>query len=287
MAGERLDALGHFAGLVSLDIHLGYLHLLSGELDLAIERCDAGPGPPGREPASAGRAATCWSSRPWPCSSAAQDEASAAAARSSLAMKHELGDIVGTAYCLEMLAHARAGSSACERTAWLLGAADALWDRAGTRLGGTAIMEELHPQAVKAAQDALGEERYAALFRDGAAQPLDRVVGLAAADDDELPAVPDPPGPLTEREREIAVLVAEGMSNRRDRAAARPSPSARSTRIRAHLRQAGHLLPRPARHLAGPGSRPRLAGPRVAPSPRPPGPPAPWSACRATRRTPR
>ena len=37
------------------------------------------------------------------------------------------------------------------------------------RLGGTAIMEELHQQTVKAAQDALGEDCYAALFRDGAA----------------------------------------------------------------------------------------------------------------------
>ena len=46
-----------------------------------------------------------------------------------------------------------------------MGAADVLWDRAGQRLGGTAIMEELHQQAVKAAQDALGEDRYAALFR--------------------------------------------------------------------------------------------------------------------------
>jgi hypothetical protein len=49
-----------------------------------------------------------------------------------------------------------------------MGAADVLWERAGQRLGGTAIMEELHQQTVKAAQDALGEDCYAALFRDGA-----------------------------------------------------------------------------------------------------------------------
>jgi len=38
-AEERLRAVGHLSGLVSLDIHLDYLHLLSGEPDLAIERC--------------------------------------------------------------------------------------------------------------------------------------------------------------------------------------------------------------------------------------------------------
>ena len=60
-----------------------------------------------------------------------------------------------------------------------MGAADVLWERAGQRLGGTAIMEELHQQTVKAAQDVLGEDRYAALFRDGVGRPLDLVVKAA------------------------------------------------------------------------------------------------------------
>ena len=78
-------------------------------------------------------------------------------------------------------------------------------------------MEELHQQAVKAAQDALGDDRYAALFRDGAGRPLDLVVKLAVTDADELPATPGrqrPAGLLTSRERQIAALVSEGMSNR-------------------------------------------------------------------------
>ncbi|MDX6343921.1 MAG: hypothetical protein QOH87_4059, partial [Trebonia sp.] len=41
-AEERLRAVGHLSGLVSLDIHLGYLHLLAGEPDQAIERCAQG-----------------------------------------------------------------------------------------------------------------------------------------------------------------------------------------------------------------------------------------------------
>ena len=78
-------------------------------------------------------------------------------------------------------------------------------------------MEEFHQQAVKAAQDTLGEDRYAALFRDGAGLPLNLVVRLAVTDADELQAAaPEqpPPGLLTCRERQIAALVAEGMSNR-------------------------------------------------------------------------
>lgn len=195
---------------------MGYLHLLSGELDAAIERCDQGL-------RRLGDSQERWASGYLQIITAlalffqAKYAESAAAACASLAKKHELGDIVGAAYCLEALAMLALRQQRCERTAWLMGAADVLWERAGQRLGGTAIMEELHQQTVKAAQDALGEDSYAALFRDGAGRPLDLVVTLAVTDADELPATPGhqrPAGLLTGRERQIAALVGEGMSNR-------------------------------------------------------------------------
>jgi len=217
---ERLQALDHVSGLVSLDIHLGYLHLLSGEFDLAIERCDQGLR---RLGAGDGQRQERWARGYLQTITAMalffqnKYTESAAAACGSLERKHELGDIIGTAYCLEALGMIALRQQRCERTAWLMGAADVLWERAGQRLGGTAIMEELHQQAVKAAQDALGDDRYAALFRDGADRPLDLVVKLAVTDADELPGPPGrqrPAGLLTGRERQIATLVGEGMSNR-------------------------------------------------------------------------
>lgn len=219
-AGERLRAIDNFSGLVSLDIHLGYLHLLSGEFDLAIERCEQGLR---RLGGGDGQRQERWARGYLQIITAMalffqnKYAESAVAACASLERKHELGDIVGTAYCLEALAMLALRQQRCERTAWLMGAADVLWDRAGQRLGGTAIMEELHQQAVKAAQDALGDDRYAALFRDGAGRPLDLVVRLAVTDADELPSAPGrqrPAGLLTGRERQIAALVGEGMSNR-------------------------------------------------------------------------
>jgi non-specific serine/threonine protein kinase len=215
-AAERLRALDHVSGLVSLDIHLGYLHLLSGELDLATERCELGL-------RRLGDSGERWAHGYLQVILAmalffrGQYEASAAAARGALGKKHELGDIVGTAYCLEALAMLAVRQQRGQRAAWLFGAADVLWDRAGRRLGGTAIMEELHQQSVKSAQDTLGVDRYAALFRAGAAAPLDRVVRHADADADELTAVPDGPDlpePLSSRELQIATLVAQGLSNR-------------------------------------------------------------------------
>jgi non-specific serine/threonine protein kinase len=78
-------------------------------------------------------------------------------------------------------------------------------------------MEEFHQRAAKAARDALGEEHYATLFREGAGRPLDLVIGLAVEDADELPVPPHPQHPvdlLTRRELQIAALIAEGLSNR-------------------------------------------------------------------------
>ena len=215
-AGRRLQALDHVSGLVSLDIHLGYLHLLSGELDQATERCELGL-------RRLGDSGERWARGYLQVILAmalffrGEYEASAVAARGALEGKHELGDIVGTAYCLEALAMLAVRQQRGERAAWLFGAADVLWDRAGRRLGGTAIMEELHQQSVKSAQDMLGAARYDALFRAGVAEPLDCVVSRAVADADDLtaaPAGPDRPDPLTSRELQIAMLVAQGLSNR-------------------------------------------------------------------------
>ena len=218
IAGERLRAIDHVSGLVSLDIHLGYLHLLSGELDQAIDRCAQGLN-------RLGDSGERWARGYLLIITAlalllqGENEASAAAARESVQMKHELGDLVGTAYCLHALALLAIRQQRYERTAWLLGAADSLWGlAAGKRLGGNAILEELHQQATKEARDTLGDGRYTALFRSGADHPLDLVIELAVTDADELrPGEPGRlplPGPLTSRERQIAALVAEGMSNR-------------------------------------------------------------------------
>jgi non-specific serine/threonine protein kinase len=208
-AEERLRAVGHLSGLVSLDIHLGYLHLLAGEPHLAIERCAQGL----RRLDDGERWARSYLKVITALSLflRGETEASAVAARDSLRMKHEVGDLTGMAYCLETLAMVAAGQGRFSRTAWLLGAADTLWERTGKRLGGTAAIEGLHQRAEGTARDGLGGKRYERLFRDGGGRKLGEIVGLATGDADRLP--PASRGQLTGREREVAALVSESLTS--------------------------------------------------------------------------
>ncbi|WP_344093296.1 ATP-binding protein, partial [Nocardiopsis composta] len=218
VAAAAAAEAGDLAGEAALDAQHGYLLFLGGELDEAVRRCEVGLsrfGPGSREH---------WlRSYLFLVTSAAlylkgDHEGCLRAGRRAVRMKYELNDTVGIAYALEVLAWLAVGQRRHRRACWLAGAADPLWRRCGERLGGTAIAEAFHQEAVATVVAAIGAERFDELFAEGAAHPLERVVQAAADDADLLDpdAAPERPASagLTAREREVAVLITGGLSNR-------------------------------------------------------------------------
>jgi predicted ATPase len=181
-ARTRLRDCGYRVGELMLRPQVGHLHHLSGRADLAVSVCEEGLamlGPSSREQwirtyvyfvygmalfQMPGREADC-------------DRM----LRKALSGKQELGDVIGMAYALDVLGWLALKTGSPSRTAWLLGAAEPLWERGGSvRFSGTAIMEQFHQQAAGTAAGLLGADSYAASYAEGAAyvrQRLDARVG--------------------------------------------------------------------------------------------------------------
>ena len=162
-ARDRLRACGDRAGELMLMAQLGHLHQLAGRVAEAVSTCHEGLAMLG-----AGSREQWIQSYLYLVSGFAlyqmpgREAECEAVVRRALLSKQELGDIIGMAYALEVLGWLSLRTGSPERTAWLLGAAQPLWDRGGVRFSGTAIMEDFHQLAERDALAALGERRYAA-----------------------------------------------------------------------------------------------------------------------------
>ena len=145
-----------------------------------------------------------------------------------LRINEELGDLHTIAICFDLLTSCLVSTGDLERAAVLRGAADTLWKLLNAPVLVGPAYAQIRESHDVTARSALGEERFAALRRHGAALPLPAALATARG---EAPAVPagsplavpgaGPGGapvgaarPLTRREREIAGLVADGLGNR-------------------------------------------------------------------------
>ncbi|MEU0569028.1 LuxR C-terminal-related transcriptional regulator [Nonomuraea sp. NPDC005983] len=128
-------------------------------------------------------------------------------------------DHLGIAQCLEGLAWVLADEKNDERAAQLLGSAHTVWRSIGTSLSGLGHLAGFHDRCEAQLRQNLGEREFAAAFQRGSELPLDHAVAYAleertTADIEEFQPESDVASLLTNREREIAELVAQGMSNR-------------------------------------------------------------------------
>jgi DNA-binding CsgD family transcriptional regulator len=128
-----------------------------------------------------------------------------------------LTDRILLSFLLEALAWCRSSDGEHDQASRLLGGAAAVWRLTGMPVRKVNPYEAFDQQCVTDARAALGAEAFEAAFADGAGLGLDQIVRYALR---EKPAAGSPvrragePGGLTRREREIAELVARGMSNK-------------------------------------------------------------------------
>jgi predicted ATPase/DNA-binding CsgD family transcriptional regulator len=148
--------------------------------------------------------------------------------RAALPLRLRFGDMLGLAPCLEGFAWLAAREGDLARAARLQGAADRMWrEVVNVPRFGISRLEEEHDTTYGRARQALGEQRYEQEHAAGAALSTDDAIqyamsaGRAGSAESALAAEPGAAevagGPweaLTARERQVAALITEGLTNR-------------------------------------------------------------------------
>lgn len=121
---------------------------------------------------------------------------------------------------LEVLAWITADQQHHRKAATLLGAADNFFTISGFHMAGQRHFVGPHDTCARHSRNALGDKAFDKAFRHG--QTLAQEEVLAVALGEEPPSAPPSPAtatPLTRREREVADLIAQGLSNKQIAAA--------------------------------------------------------------------
>ncbi|MFG1997830.1 ATP-binding protein [Spirillospora sp. NPDC048911] len=137
--------------------------------------------------------------------------------REALSIQRGFNDHVGAALMIELLAWLAAARAEFTRAAHLLGAAGSIWQKVGTTIAAFGPhLAAHHGRCEQAARRALRDAQYRAAV--AGTENLTVAQAIAHALDEEPQAAAASGGEaepaLTPREREVADLVAQGMSNR-------------------------------------------------------------------------
>lgn len=134
----------------------------------------------------------------------------------SLVVRLETSDKGGIAWCLEKLAEAKYEQSQLDEAAKIFGHAAALRAPIGSVIDPADQPD--HIRIISDLRSALGEDAFAALWAEGETMTLEEIIEIALAETETIAepirAEKEKFGGLTPREREVAMLIAQGKSNR-------------------------------------------------------------------------
>ncbi len=150
------------------------------------------------------------------------DDGAGAAAKESLEVRARLEDEqFAVVLSLESLAWVAGRQHRDQRAATLIGASTRMWRAMHTSLSASTSLNAFHEQTVSAVRARLGHRAYDTAMRQGVALSTLEAVAVALERPGTGSAAPAPAPRssggdfgLTRREREVAALIAEGLSNR-------------------------------------------------------------------------
>lgn len=141
--------------------------------------------------------------------------------RESINLFEPMHDLTGISFDVQALSWCAARESPDEKAARLLGASQAVWRASGAKVDETTAYGLFDQRSEDAVRQALGDTQFEKAFAEGAAYSLDQALALALGDGEGPDESQPPPAVgagtvagLTRREREIAGLIAQGLSNR-------------------------------------------------------------------------
>jgi non-specific serine/threonine protein kinase len=135
--------------------------------------------------------------------------------RKGLELARSVDDPFGATWCLEILAWISARENHFHRAAVLMAAAEVLRRKVGTSVVQIPDLTDSHKDCERVTRRSLGPRAFAAASREGEALGFGAAAAFALGEHPPAgPSRTDPSTALTKRERQVAGLVAQGLTNK-------------------------------------------------------------------------